>query len=81
MGVSHTGFACCKYCGAEYRLFTIYNKDMQGFCKAWRNRHERACKDKTPAQRRKWAAKYQGAGVVDSPIVVDLGHKGFEECE
>lgn len=77
MGVSNTGCAFCKHCGAEFRLFSIMNKDMQGLCKAWKKRHEFGCARKTPAQRRKWAAKYQGKDRLESSLTVDMTHEGF----
>lgn len=75
------GFAYCQYCGAEYRLFTIFNRDMQGLCKAWKQRHERRCATRTPAERRKWAKPYVGKDRVDSSIVVDMAHPGFGQPE
>ena len=75
------GHAHCAYCGADFRLFTIFNRDMQGLCKAWKNRHERRCKTRTPDQRRKWAKPYAGKDRVDSSIVVDLDHPGFKDVE
>ncbi len=81
MGVSNTGSTYCRICGAEYRLFTIFNRDMQGLCRAWRGRHERACKKKTPAQRRAWAKKYEGLDSTESSLTVDLTHPGFQESE
>jgi hypothetical protein len=77
MGVSNTGFSACRHCGAEYRLFTIFNRDMQGLCKAWRGKHERACQSKTPTQRRSWAKKYEGKDTTESSLTVDLEHPGF----
>lgn len=77
MGVSNTGMAYCRFCGAEFRLFTIFNRDMQGLCKVWKKRHERGCEKKTPAQRRKWAQKYAGKDTAESSLTVDLDHPGF----
>ncbi|MHA6823960.1 hypothetical protein ACQUKI_20850 [Ralstonia pseudosolanacearum] len=79
MGINTTGYACCQHCGAEYRLFTIFNRDMQGLCKVWKQRHERTCAKKTPMQRRWWARKYQGKDQWDSALTVDMNHKGFKE--
>lgn len=79
MGVSTTGQSRCRHCGAEYRLFTIFNRDMQGLCKAWRGRHERTCSSRTPAQRRAWAKKYVGLDSTDSSLTVDLEHAGFQD--
>lgn len=73
------GHARCDHCGAEYRLFTIFNRDMQALCNGWKRRHERGCKTRTPAQRRKWAKPYIGKDRIDSSIVVDMGHPGFQE--
>lgn len=77
MSVSNQGMAYCTHCGAEYRLFTIFNRDMQGLCKAWKQRHEHACVARTPEQRRKWARPYIGKDRYDSSIIVDLNHPGF----
>jgi hypothetical protein len=74
---NNTGYACCKHCGAEYRLFTIFNRDMDALCKIWRRRHERGCAKRTPAQRRKWAKKYEGLDSSESSLVVDLTNPGF----
>ncbi|HBP5138220.1 hypothetical protein FA101_16585 [Pseudomonas aeruginosa] len=76
---NNTGSARCRHCGAEYRLFSISNRDMQGLCKAWRGRHERGCKDRTPAQRRAWARKYEGQDSSESSLTVDLEHPGFQD--
>lgn len=75
------GYACCKHCGAEYRLFTIFNRDMQGLCKGWKRRHERGCEKRSPAQRRQWAKPYVGKDKLDSSIVVDLSNPGFQDKE
>lgn len=77
VGVDNCGFACCQHCGSEFRLFTIFNRDMQGLCRAWKRKHEFACKIRTPAQRKKWAAKYLGKDRCESSLVVDLAHPGF----
>lgn len=79
MGINSTGMAHCDYCGAQYRLFTIFNRDMQGLCKAWRRRHERACSKRTPAQRREWARPYIGKDMNESSLTVNLEHPGFLE--
>ncbi|MBB5547462.1 hypothetical protein GGD70_007822 [Paraburkholderia fungorum] len=79
MSINNTGFAYCKFCGAEYRLFTIFNRDMQGLCKAWKRRHEHTCAKKTPAQRRLWARKYGGKDTTESSLTVDLAHAGFTD--
>ncbi len=73
------GEACCEYCGAIFRLFTIFNRDMQGLCKAWKRRHEKRCKNRSPAQRRKWAKPYVGKDRFESSIVVDLNDPGFQD--
>lgn len=78
MGLNNTGYASCRHCGAEYRLFTIFNRDMQGLCKAWRRRHERKCVSRSPAERRRWARAYEGKTTADSSLVVDLTHHGFK---
>lgn len=77
MGVNNTGYACCDHCGAEFRLFTIFNRDMQGLAKVWKRRHERACAKRTPAQRLAWARPYVGKDRTDSSIVVHTSHAGF----
>lgn len=79
MGVSNTGMAFCKHCGAQFRLFSIMNKDMQGLCNVWKKRHERGCSAKTPEQRLKWAKKYIGKDITESSITVDLSHFGFHK--
>ena len=81
MGVNNTGSATCDFCGAEYHLFTIFNRDMQGLCKAWRRRHERACRDRTPAERRKWARPYIRRDRSESSLIVDLLHPGFRDIQ
>lgn len=81
MGTDNVGVSRCRHCGAELRLFTIFNRDMQGLCKAWRSRHEHGCQTRTPAQRRKWARKYTGKDHVDSALTVDLDHPGFRDPE
>lgn len=75
--MDNAGMARCRYCGAEYRLFSIFNRDMQGLCKAWRSRHERACSVRTPLERRKWARKYEGKDRYESSLIIDLTHEGF----
>ncbi len=77
MGTNNTGYACCSYCGAEYRLFTIFNRDMQGLASAWLRRHMRACAVRSPAGRLKWAQPFVGKTALDSALVVDLRHPGF----
>lgn len=77
MSYDSVGYACCSYCGAEYRLFTIFKKDMNGLAKAWKWRHERKCSRRTPAQRVKWAKPYVGKDRYESSLVVDLEHPGF----
>lgn len=79
MGVNNTGSAYCEHCGAQYRLFTIFNRDMQALCKVWKRRHERTCKNRTPAQRKQWAQKYVGKDSTESSLTVDLSHVGFIE--
>ncbi|MCO2528542.1 hypothetical protein IPC1147_34005 [Pseudomonas aeruginosa] len=76
---SNSGSARCRACGAELRLFSISNRDMQGLCRAWRGRHERACKSRTPAQRRAWAKKYVSSDPDDTNLTVDLDHAGFQD--
>lgn len=72
------GLSRCRHCGAEYRLFTLTNKDMQGLTKSWQSRHEYACAKRTPKQRRAWAKPYIGKDSIESSIVVDLDHPGFD---
>lgn len=77
MGANNIGYAQCAHCGAEFRLFTIFNRDMQALCKIWKRRHEHGCGKRTPGQRRTWAKKYVGKDQWESSIVVDLDHSGF----
>lgn len=76
---NNTGYAECTHCGSEYRLFTIFNRDMQALCKIWKRRHERSCSKRTPAERRAWARKYEGKDSSESSMVVDLEHPGFQD--
>lgn len=69
--------ARCAHCGAEFRLLTIFDKDMQGLCNVWQRRHEKACAKRTPQQRIKWAKPYIGKDQYESSIVVDLEHPGL----
>lgn len=75
--VDNLGHSYCSHCGAQYRLFSIFNKDMQGLTKAWKRRHERGCEKRTPQQRVTWAKPYIGKDRYESSIVVDLDHPGF----
>lgn len=77
MSCNNTGQASFQYCGSEFRLFTIFNRDMQALCKIWRRRHEHSCKERTPSERRKWAKKYVGKDSYESSLTVDLQHPGF----
>lgn len=77
MGTNSTGFARCRHCGAEYRLFTIFNRDMQGLAKAWKQKHERGCAKRTAHQRRAWAKPFLGKDQNESSLVVDMTHAGF----
>ena len=79
MSLSNTGMSYCEHCGAQFRLFTIMNKDMQGLCNVWKRRHERGCSQKTPAQRLKWAKKYTGKDTTESSITVYTCHPGFKD--
>lgn len=79
MGVRNSGCSTCRICGAEYRIVSILNRDMQGFCKAWRRRHETACKVRTPGQRRAWARKYESNVSAENSLTVDLEHAGFQD--
>ncbi|MCM2547248.1 hypothetical protein [Burkholderia glumae] len=79
MGINNMGYACCKFCDAEFRLFTISNRDMQALCKVWKRRHERVCAKKSPAQRRAWARPYIGKDSGERSLTVDLSHAGFNE--
>lgn len=76
--VSNFGSSKCKHCGAEFRLFTIFNRDMQGLTKSWKQRHEAACATRTPKQRLAWARPYIGKDRLESSIVVDVEHPGFQ---
>jgi hypothetical protein len=77
MSINNLGFSYCDHCGAEFRLFSIFNRDMQGLCKVWKRRHERACKNRTSEQRLKWAKPYIGKDRYEGSIVVDVNHPGF----
>ena len=77
--MSGHGVACCRTCGAQFRLVTIHKRDMEGLCKAWRKRHERVCKERTPTGRRKWASKYAGKMQWESSITLDLCHPAFQD--
>lgn len=77
--MNNLGSAVCNHCGACFRLFTIFNRDMQGLCKAWKRRHERACAARTPSERRKWARKYDGKDSLGSSLTLDPAHSGFQE--
>lgn len=79
MGASNTGHAICAHCGAEYHLFTIFNRDMQGLATGWRKRHERACAARSPAQRNAWARPYLGKDRYESSIVVNPEHEGLKD--
>lgn len=81
MSYDSLGFASCEYCHAEFRLFTIFKKDMGGLAKAWKRKHEFKCKKRTPKQRRQWAKPYAGKSYLDSSIVVDLNHAAFKDIE
>lgn len=74
---NNTGYAMCTHCGAEFRLFTIFNRDMDALCKIWKRRHERGCAKRTPKQRRAWAKPYASKDSTESSIVIDLQHPGF----
>lgn len=80
MGVNSVGTATCRHFGAVYRLFTFFNRDMQGLCKVWRRRHERGCQARTPAERRKWARRYI-ALADESSITIDLTHPGMMDTQ
>jgi hypothetical protein len=79
MSLNNLGMSYCDHCGAEFRLFSIFNRDMQGLCKVWKRWHERACEKRSPEQRLKWAKPYMGKDRYESSIVVDLNNPGFGE--
>lgn len=81
MGFDNCGYVCCDHCGAEFRLFTIFNRDMQGLARGWKRRHERGCKNRTPEQRVRWAKPHIDKDRCESSIVVDLTHSGFKTTE
>lgn len=81
MAINNFGYSFCTHCGAEFRLFTIFNRDMQGLAKAWKRRHEHGCAKRTPAQRLQWAKRYAGKDKHESSIVVDLNNSGFRSAE
>lgn len=80
MSYDNLGSASCVHCGATFRLFTIFKKDMQGLCRAWKRRHERVCAWRSHSERRKWARKYEGKTSLDSSLTVDISHPGFKEA-
>lgn len=77
----NAGVAHCIHCGSEFRLFTIFNRDMQGLCNVWKRRHEAACLERTPEERRKWAKPYVGKDRFESSLVVNLSDPGFLDRE
>lgn len=79
--MNNTGMSYCSHCGAEFRLFTIFNRDMQALCGIWKRRHERRCRTRTPLERRRWAKKYVGLDQSESSLTVDLEHSGFKDEE
>lgn len=80
MGVANFAVATCSHCGAVFRLFTIFNRDMGGLAKAWRRKHEHKCASRSPKQRRAWARPYAGKDSTESSITVDMGHHGFVDA-
>jgi hypothetical protein len=76
MGVDHKGIATCRHCGAQFSLFSIFNRSMQGLARSWQKKHERGCKDKTPEQRHAWAKRYIARGE-DSSIRINPEHPGM----
>ncbi len=79
MGYDSIGYGVCEYCGAEFRLFTIFKRDMQGLARGWKRRHERARAKRSAAQRLVWARPYVAKDRFDSSIVVDTSHVGFSK--
>lgn len=76
MGIDNLGFARCKYCNAEYRVFSISNRHMGGLAKGWKYRHERACLQRTEDERMKWAKKYIGKDRTESSIIIPSDFDG-----
>jgi hypothetical protein len=81
MGVDHKGVATCPHCGAQIRLFSIFNRSMQGLANSWKKKHQRACKDRTPAQRHAWARPYLAKGPDECSILVNPDHPGMQVKE
>jgi len=77
MGVTTSSRRYCQYCGTSIHLCTIFNRDMEGFAKTWKRRHEHSCKSRTPKQRRQWAARYTRKP--DTALEIDLEHPGFSD--
>jgi hypothetical protein len=76
MGVDRIGVATCIHCGARLKLFSIFNRSMQGLANVWRKRHQRGCAKRTPEQRHAWARRYVARGD-ESSITIDLAHPGM----
>lgn len=80
MGIDNLGSATCNHCGSTIRMFTIFNRDMGGLARSWRNKHSLVCAKRTPKQRLKWAMSQLKKGE-SSAIEVNLDHEGFKGDE
>lgn len=76
---NNTGYAECSDCGSEYRLFTIFSRNMQALWKIRKRRPERGGLKRTPAERCAWARKFAGKDSSESSPVVDLAHPEFQD--
>jgi hypothetical protein len=54
---------------------------MGGLVKVWKSKHEWKCRNRTPAQRLKWAKPYIGKTYNESSIIVELEHEGFIDTQ
>jgi hypothetical protein len=77
MGVDQLDSRECPHCGATFTVFSVFNRDVRCMTKGWLKRHTHKCKDRTPAQRRKWAKPYIGKDRYESALVVDMTHPGM----
>jgi uncharacterized C2H2 Zn-finger protein len=77
VGVQHRDSEECPHCGAVFSVLSIFNRDVRCMTRGWLKRHSWKCKERTPAERRKWAKPYIGKDRVDSALVVDMEHPGM----
>lgn len=77
MGLAQHDSRECPHCGATFTVFSVFNRDVRCMTKGWLRRHAKKCKDRTPAERRKWAKPYIGKDRYESSLVVDMTHPGM----